>query len=1059
MTNKKLIKLFICAMLIACFCSVIAFATDMQDVTIVGDEVESAYAFNSVLAIPKKQFVKDGTTIDTKSVLEYPSGEKTTFATAKLDELGEYTLKYYADVDGQQKMQSYSFETKLLSSSLWEGNHMIIPTDEKISTYIGNDEFEQKSAVLLSAHTKGYIGYKNEIYLGDNTLDDELISFVVVPQNLDVIDFQVLKIVLEDVDDENNKLYIKIAACGYDMANMGDFELSRYRYNAVVKVSVDDVNYTNATAMGANFLKDTGFFGQVFVSPSIANDFRYKPAFPISLRYSDYEDKLKVVSGSSEFEMNLFSESFMGERSTFHGFTSGRVKLSVGFEKFKTSKAGMVAIFGIDGVQMGKEIENSQKAPSVVLDYKHFDIGNVKAVVNKKHYFLDAKTIDAVNEVLDYKVSVYRTNDGVAQKINSACDYFIPEETGTYLIEYTTEQNFAGKKGNAHYLLNVVELSECAIDFEFGELPLDINVGDTVFIPKENVTGGIGEKTVKYSAKVGQRTVEIVNNTFFAEFAGELVLTATVIDDAYSEQNPFVITKSINVIGSDETFIKTANIPNKVIAGDKTDLGIEVYKFTDSGKTNLDYTVKFDNATLNSDTLVPSVSQLGAKELVISSGNAQKVIPIEVIEPYGGLKKSSLEFFSLKNATGEVSDEYENIIVNFSEDSSIEFLRKIRPEFIRFGFAIKGNSTASQKISAKIESVNIVLIDAFSGKSVTLSISKGTIDKPNYSKLTYQGETKEIYGSFYDAFAQESASFEIRYDKTNNTIYDSKGTELVKLTKADDGTDISGLNEVYLKLEFTGVTDNSTVHFKSIANQSFDLTVKKGKNQGPELLFEEKEWRAKVNEKFVFPRVEAWDTLSEVDSVTVKVTNVVGSELLNANGLDELSYNFSSVGVYTVTYIAQDNEGNKTTVVKSISVIDEQDQTAMSVMGVKVYSSETFAPQVNISQVVSKNVKMNETFNIAKIEVDDNGGKDKLRMYAYVIEPDGGRILLLSTPIKTTANEELSNEEKFAMFTDLSAPSITYSAKQSGKHLVYYLIMDETGLSTIVYYPVFVAEV
>lgn len=1058
MNNKNLIKLFIFLVVIACVCSVIAYSSEVQEITIVGDKVESTYAFNSTFIVPKKQFVKDDTAINTSTILEYPSGEKTSFKSAKLDELGVYTLKYFADIDGQQKSHSYTFETKLSSSSLWGGNHMIIPTDEKISTYIGNDEFEQKSAVLLSAHAKGYIEYENEIYIGDNTLDDELISFVVVPQNVDVIDFQVLKIVLEDADDENNKLYIKIAACGYDMANSGDFELSRYRYNTVVMVSVDDVNYTKATAMGDNFLKDSGFYGQVFVNPSIVNDFRYKPVAPISLRYSDQEDKLKVVSGSDEFEMNLFSQSFMGE-NTFDGFSTGRVKLSVGFEKFKTSKAGMVAIFDVDGVQMGKEIENSQKLPSVVLDYKYFNKGDVKAVVNAKHYFLPAKTIDTVSEKLDYKVSVYRVKDGVAQKINSANDYFVPSETGVYLIEYQTEQNFVGKKGKAQYLLNVVELSECEIDFEFGELPLDINVGDTIYIPKEIVTGGIGEKTVQYSAKVGQKIVDITNNTFFAEFAGELVLTATVTDDAYSEQNPFVITKSITVYGSEKTHIKTANIPAKIVAGDKIDLGVEVYKFTDNGKQDVEYTVKFDNVILNSDTIVPSVSQIGVKELVITSGSEQKVIPIEVVEPYGGTKKSSLEFFSLKNATGEVSDEYENIIVNFTQDSSIEFLRKIKPEFIRFGFAIKGNSTASQKISVNFESVNIVLIDAFSGKSVTVSISKGTVESPNYSKLTYQGETKDIYGSFYDAFAQESTSFEINYDKKNNALYDVKGRKLVELTKADDGTDISGLNEVYLRLEFTGVTGDSTVHFKSIANQSFDLTVKKGKNKGPELLFEDSEWSAKVNQEFVFPRVDAWDTLCEVDSVSVKITNASGNELYSGNGLGLLKYTFNQIGVYTVTYNALDIENNLTTIVKTISVIDEQDDTAMKVMGVKVYSAETSAPQVKIAKVVSQTAKVNESFNIAKIEVDDNGGKDKLKMYAYVIEPDGGRIILLSTPIKTTANEELSNEEKFAMFTDLNAPNITYSPSQKGKHLVYYLIIDQTGLSTIVYYAVDVAEV
>lgn len=1046
MLKNKILKIFIPIAIIICLCTVVAFATLSDGVEIFGDEVKSEYELGANITLPEKQFVKGEERVVANPTLTYPSGKKSTFSVVKLDELGAYTLNYTAVVGGVENSKSYNFETKLSSASMWGDNHMIIPTQTKVPTYYSATEYEDKDAVLLSAHAKGYTKFQSEIYLGDNTLSDELINLMVVPRNLGVLDFQSLKIVLEDVKDTSNKLYIKISACGYDMANQADFDLSTNRFKAVVQASTDDVNYTRASAPSTYCLSSTGFYGQLGAKSA-------SPALPISIRYSNTESKVKVVCGNQEFELNLFDETFMGVGHSFKGIASNRANLYLGFEKFKTNAEGKVAVYSVDGLDMGAKIAQSQKSPAIAIDYKTFTPDTIKAKVNSKHYFLDAYVIDAVNKNLDCEVTVYYCNNDAMEKLNTGYDYFVPNRVGKYIVEYVSQNNFAGKSGQSSYLLNVVSAQDCAMDFTFGALPSSVDVGQNVIIPECSISGGIGEKKVVYSAKVGGKEVQIKGNAIFAEYAGELILTASVTDDAYDAQNPFTKTTSITVAGSNETFLSVGYVPTRVMAGDSIDLNVDAYKFTENGKTNIDYTVKIDGVLISGDVFTPSAQQKGVREIVIDADGAQRVISIEVVEPYKGASQSVLDYFSIQNATAMLSDEYDNIRLTVTQDAQIEFLRTIDADAFSFGFAVKGNSSKIEKHSAKFDKLKITLIEATDAdKQVSFYISKGSENNLNYSTFTYNGKSKAIYGSFYDVFAM--VAFNVRYDKDSNSLYDSKDTKLAELNKANDGSQFDGFEEIYLKVEVLGVTDTSIVHIKSIANQSFDVNVKSDKNAGPDVVFNSKEWNAKANEEFVFPSCAVYDTLSEVASFEMKMTDSNSNVLLTSSDLSGLKYTFTANGNYNVTYTAVDIEGNVNVVNKVVSVKDDLQDDVMDVMGVKVFSSEVSAPSLVIRSIPTKSAKVNEAFNVAKIEVDDNGGKNNLKMYLYVIAPDGGRALVLCTPSKTNIDETLEIEEKVAMFTSEEAEYITYTANKAGKYLVYYLILDDSGLSTIAYYAV-----
>ena len=179
-----------------------------------GEKVYSEYGYNSEFVAPLRYVENAGEEYIANSVITFPSGKATSYGRVILDEVGEYSIVYTADVNGTAHSEEYTFDVNIQPKDVWIGDRA------EFLTYNNADvsPFNGKGAMLVSAYTKTEVRYANELYLADNTKAEEIITFLVKPLNRDNAEFRTFTVVIEDSSNASNRIYVKFNRASYELA-------------------------------------------------------------------------------------------------------------------------------------------------------------------------------------------------------------------------------------------------------------------------------------------------------------------------------------------------------------------------------------------------------------------------------------------------------------------------------------------------------------------------------------------------------------------------------------------------------------------------------------------------------------------------------------------------------------------------------------------------------------------------------------------------------------------------------------------------------------------------
>lgn len=1008
--------------------SIAVSASAAEKATWKGDEPLKQYAYYSELIVPSRQCSLGETEYEVESIVTFPSGKQSTFDKVLLDETGEYTVVYTANADNTAvESQSFKFDVKASPADLWNTNLMIEATNSA-----NVPEYEGNGAVLLSANERGEARYVNPVYLGDNKDGDDLMTFVVAPKNIGQAEFGAFDIVVEDYQNPENRVYIRLSRGVHDVAGE--------KHNINVSVSTDgktflgkdgkQYDFKTDSIANAYILTGSGFYGEL-------SDGTTPTPVKVSI---NIRKKTVTVACSNSFTFNLADEGVVGSGNAWEGIDSGLAYVYAGFLERLSSSAASVAIYTIDGISMGGNTITS-KAPMIVVDDSEFG-GKVVAKEGVKHSFLDAIAVDSVCGMLETNTVVYKVKDDIIERVSSYYDGFIPAEAGKYYVEYISAPNVDGIKGTGGYYVDVLKAEDCDISFNFGSLINSVKAGETITIPDHTVSGGIGKVKVTYSAKIGSNIVKIEEGRMIPEHTGELILTALCKDLVQTT----TFSESVTVNANDEIYFDLGYIPDTILVGDAINLTkASVYKYTANGKENLDMSITFDGSKVSGGKIVPTSAQEGEKQIVISAGGVEKkyTVKVKVVGTKSGM---TADYFSI--SSGEVTASGSMVQAVTSQDSKIEFLRDIDQSFFNIRFVALPET-------ANFTHLTFTLHDTMdASNSVTFDVLNSTdTSLGDSSEIVYAGQKHKIYGSFRDRFGYNK--FVIKYDESTKSILDNKGDSVFTLTECADGKSFNGFKgNIRITVDVCGVTAESKINFYNIGEQELKKSVTAKNNNGPQVVFIGSFAVGETGKEYKIPEFKAYDVLDNVASILLSVTDPSKKEIYKSSDIVAFKFTPAIGGEYTVTLTFKDDKGNETVSNNKINVTTAG-SVDFVVGGVNVPLGETTAPTVNIGSKPTEVAKVGEAFEIAKITVSDNKTAEKdLKIYAYVIDPNGVRTILCSTPVKVNMGDALSAEEKLAMFTASDAEHISCTALKTGKHVIYYIVRDADGLTSMVRYNV-----
>lgn len=1012
--------------------SVVASATG----EVVWDEskVKSQYAYRSEFVAPSRSCSLNGADFSSSATVTFPSGKQSSFGKIILNEIGEYSVTYFANVEGTPVSSTpVTFHVNPTPADLWNTNVMVDSSNQAdVPDYNGS------GAVLLSANERAEARYLNPIYIGDNTSKNDLMTFLVAPQNEGHAEFESFQIVVEDYYDASNRLYIRFTR--------GFHEVAREKYNVNVTVSTDGKTYLGTDGKQYDFKKNSvanafiltgsSFYGQ------IADGSDPKP-ISVSL---DFNKKTVTVSCNNSLTFDLTDESVVGVNNAWKGVDSGLAYVYAGFLERLSSSAASTAIYSVDGINMSGAQMSQTPAPEIIVDDSDFE-RKILAKVGIKHNFLKAIALDPILGEIEYSTIVYKVDGDVMSRVNSVSDGFVPNETGKYYVSYTSAPNYFGTVGEGGYYLDVVSDNDSLINFTFGNFVDTVKAGEAVVIPDHNVKGGIGKISVTYSAKVGNNVCQIIDGKIIPDRTGTLVVTATCKDVIQTKD----FTKDITVTDNDEIYFDVGHVPSVILVGDVLDMSnAKVYKYGANGKEYIDRTITFGGSSVTGDKISPISSQVGTKQIVVTAGQYLKSFDVVVKE---SSTQSGLvaDYFATDNA--QINSLSSAIEVVTSQDANLTFVREIEKSFFNISFVAlpsKANFThLTFTLYDTLDADNNVTFDIMNSTDATLG---------EYSEVVYNGKTYTIYGNFRDNFG--SIKFNVKYDAERNTIVDYKGNHVFALTTRVDGEKFNGFEgNIRLSIDFCSVSAESTLSIYEIGEQSLKKNVTNTKNNlGPQIEYLTSFMPGRTGNEYVVPAFKLYDVLNNVKEVSVSIKDGDNQTVYNQSGFGPHKFTPTTGGEYTVTIVAIDDKNNDSTYVTKIDVADVNAPNFI-VGGVNVPLGETTAPVVSINARPTVKATVGEAFNIAKITASDNDTQlNELKIYAYVIDPYGVRTLLCSTPVNMSAGDDSMPEERLGKLTDSTKEYLSFTAPKAGKYLIYYVVRDNSGLATITHYSVEVSN-
>lgn len=975
-------------------------SADTKNVSFAVDGIiAQSYERGAYFSIPEAYCVLDGTEYSAFSKLTYPNGSTNSGANAHLVELGEYTLEYSYEKDGNKYTDTYTFSVENGMTSLFSyGNNVTaelkpLPdyfdkTDGTIHNaqmqegfyYASIDEGAQFTVGEKSGTTE--IRYDeiidlNELAFSESTKDESaaFLELMFTPEDNGELETKTFTVVLTDAYDAENYLKITLS------------NTSTQPYITWAKAAPN--NLYDGMSLALN-LEDYGTGFAIF--GSMYGQYKDYNASSLSFYWDNTNNALWGSPTGLGLKPYIIMNNFdnpavVGYGNEWNGFTTGEVYLSFVIEDILTDTMSF-SVLNINGKNAETDYQTTGE-----IDLKVFT-GDYNAaydyvVCGEDCYF---NLFDAVAHVPGYgSLDVYKQVYYGADKNEPLAienGRFKVNKAGVYTMVYTVDCGFG-------YATKEITLTAKTEYDRFNRLSYEFNENiltsgrycDTVFLYEGESSGGYGNKTVAYSVAYGNETVALNENTqtpsFVLEKVGTYTVTVSVTDEiGYT----YTTTKEITCIADEMPIITLTDLPTVYLRNHTYTLPIpQATYLTASGVRNADMTLLIDGTDYTGKPYIATKDFTITYKAECEGKVTTETVDCRVIdEKEGELFMTS--FFHSETASFTAS----NNGVEFMTDGSgseITFLNAIPVELLTFSF-----DTVEK--CASFEGLEFSIFDtANPNEYVTLTFRENKIGGREVLVLEVNGESLVNLSSSFEA--KKSFSVEIIDDE----LYES-GVLLGEIGYYLDGRVFEGFSSgyVYLQASFINESGESKIAFKSLAGQIYSSLIK-ADTAGPQIVFENQlagfANRTK-GETFVAPAAFAYDTLNSANAdLKVKITAPSGALIYEGDISQSYSFVLSERGTYSIVYettdtSAKNNRTRRTFYVNAILMEAPQITLSTPTTTAKVGKKYTFATANVSSALETKTTIYIVDSNYKKIYVN---GLDytftkagKYTVYYYVVD-------------------------------------------------------------------------
>ncbi len=960
---------------------------------IVVEEIPETVEYMSTISVKSAQIYYGGEVLDSETTLVYPSGKVAQVGDSLLNELGYYTIIH--EYNGETFEQRFAARQHF--SDLFVSDASSVSYGEMRSNQLVKGQ-------MLSLANDDVLTYNKVLDFSDNTFDDSLddklqntpfIELYMQPKSIGMVDVAGFYIVLTDATDPTNYIEIRMQYLSYlpngmrIRARAAGQSWVGYNYDFWTgEISVDSAQ--SHTDGGTIVALNPGhkITNRDFIGASLKLYFDnekgclYTKTWQEKAGNSTEDNYIPIPWLIRDFKTN--DRLLSAEDTPWKGFATGEVYLSV-YATGVTDTAELMVV-SIDGEDLTLPFVMDNVAPVINVNMGE---ENPYAEVGTPFKVFDFEAEDAYAAVVEKDVKVYRGQTELALDENGA---FIPNSVGDYNIVYIAKDSF----GNIAEKTVVIEARNSIAKPEIeilGELPETVNFGDTVYLPAYYGYGGAGnvEVNVRVTAIDSGKEIEVKHGQFICleegDYMVEYIAKDYIGNVKISYQWIYGVTRQTTPI-FDETQLV---LPKVFISGDAYNFKQykAIYYTVDGVAEEIEAKITVTDASGTdveiNGAYIPKASESVdvARIKFTFEKSATKKIVIEREVPILTINQGQLgfltKFFVTENAEVEAKNEAIYFTALAGGNAKYSFAKAVNEKYLTLGLRkndVKGFDVTKITIRDIYDADAVVTLTFMNTeRGLTCSINGNKASTANYDSM---------------------GKFGFTYDASTKSVLDVLGMKIGTIDTYVNGEAFEGFPSGAVYLDFE--TDGS-VGLHLISNQTFNNYIRDAIT--PRITVNGSFTGTYVpGQRIVLPAASAYDVLSAIGEVKLKVRNEAGETLLSTTADKETVFIPETYGLYSIVYSVTDISDNKISVSTSIMVNDD------------------VKPTLTFDGSLPETATWGSTVALPNYTVNDNGDITKATVKIYVCAPDG--IMTLVKDGKVTFNRK-------------------------GEYTIYYFVLDENN--------------
>lgn len=980
MVKKKLSVLAVCLLVLFLFYEILivfppvenrrnAVRGDALVDTSASDENENSldgkeFEIGTTLAVPGGVIAVDGKDYPAESIVYFPDGYATARTEITLEQVGQYTVEYRAEVNSRfhSRYEEFYVYDKMFSLS-------------GLGSYAAYEpsEYAPDTPGIKCELSNGSKFTYNKIINLNELNGKPFFSAFFTPQIIGEMDALTFYVQLTDARDPSNYVLVKANASREGLWH-GVAYLQAGAANQTptgVEWNMDKVHSNNQFGFPA----DVSFQGVSSVGQPIEGN-------RLEL-YFDTETN-QVLSAANRYGdsiiIDLDDPQYFSE--LFEGFTNGEVLLSLWAEDMQTSLFG-IEIVEIAGFDLAEDKLTDKDPPVISVDMEGYD-AVPNAITGNPYVVFAATAYDSYSAEVDVNARVYYNFGSATSKtevdLQNGC--FIPKRAGVYTIEYTAADSW-GNTGYATVEVEAVEKAqeEIFLNLETEGRVLEGTVGKELPVSKAVFGGGIGTEELTVTAEKGNEVFPITDYAFIPMGEGEYTIRYEVRDRANQTAEK---TYSVNITaGKDPVFLDTPKLPRYFVAETLYELPeLFAYDFTSGEKqpVKTTITIKDDGGErILTDSRKTYFNVSGARSVVtitykaVTAGGSDSVsYTVPVINNKDEVGDIALENFFDTNNIDQVEAEKDRIVFSMDKNSDFTFINPLLADEFSYNFSV---DTANRNL----EAIHLYLQDSETGTEIKLSIFKegtGSYFTVNDGAVHYG-----IENSFTDS---AKSSFELKYDALNQRI-SLENTKYVSVKTDYAGNPFTGFEsgKIYLRTEVV-TSGKAAVSVEFINDQPINSVAID--RVAPKIFIEGSYGgSAKLGETVSLNRAYAVDVIDPAPSLTFSVRDPDGNFLISTDGVrlenvvptGNERVVLDKYGMYTVEYSAKDAGGRN----RSFSYV--------------IWVDDAEAPVITLQEKMVETCEVGDAVVIPKVTVSDNITSAENIVVSVSVQLPTGRVITI----------------------------------------------------------------